>query len=139
MFSLGPDQRQVAKPAGRRQAALDGNPATVPDPNWEPLRTTPPFPDYVSAHATGTKASMEILARTFGDNVSFTMTSTTAPPGMPTRSFSNFSAAAAECADSRVRVGFHFRYATDAGLVLGRDVAGWLADNYLQFRGASTR
>ena len=109
-----------------RQAALDGNPATAADPNWEPLRTTPPFPEYVSGHATATAATMDILARTFGDNVSFTMATTTAPPEMPTRSFRSFSAAAAECADSRVRVGFHFRYATDRGLTLGRAVAdGW--------------
>jgi hypothetical protein len=120
-----------------RQAGLDGNPATVADPNWEPLRTTPPFPDYVSAHATGTKATMDILARTFGDKVSFTMATTTAPPQMPTRSFPSFSAAAAECADSRVRLGFHFRYATDAGLKLGSAVADWLDQNYLEFRGKS--
>jgi hypothetical protein len=120
-----------------RAAALDGNPSTEPDLNWEPLRTTPPFPDYVSAHATGTGATMEILKRTFGDNVSFTMDTTTAPPEMPTRSFTSFSAAAAECADSRVRLGWHFRYAANAGLVLGRAVAGWLEENYLEFRGGS--
>jgi hypothetical protein len=45
---------------------------------------------------------------------------------MPTRSFSAFSAAAAECADSRVQLGFHFRYATDAGLALGRKVASYV-------------
>jgi hypothetical protein len=122
-----------------RQAALDGNPATVADPNWQPLRTTPPFPEYVSGHATGTAATMDILARTFGDNVSFTMVTTTAPPEMPTRSFRSFSAAAAECADSRVRVGFHFRYATDRGLIQGRAVAGWLEENYLEFRRGSPK
>jgi hypothetical protein len=79
---------------------------------------------------------MDILARTFGENMSFTMATTTAPPEMPTRSFRSFSAAAEECADSRVRVGFHFRYATDAGLALGRAVADWLDKNYLEFRGS---
>jgi hypothetical protein len=117
-----------------RAATLDGNPSTQPDSTWEPLRTTPPFPDYVSAHATGTGAAMEILKRTFGDNVSFTMDSMTAPPEMPTRSFSSFSAAAAECADSRVRLGYHFRYSSNRGLTLGRAVADWLAENHLQFR-----
>jgi hypothetical protein len=116
-----------------REAVSDGNPATAADPIWEPLRTTPPFPEYVSAHAAGTKAAMDILARTFGDNVSFTMATTTLPQ-MPTRSFRSFSAAAAECADSRVRLGWHFRYATDAGLTLGREVADWLDKNHLEFR-----
>jgi hypothetical protein len=53
------------------------------------------------------------------------MKTTTAPEGMPTRWFANFQAAAAECADSRVRLGWHFRYATDAGLALGRRIASY--------------
>src|SRR5262245_40799545 len=31
-----------------REAEADDNPCTGADPNWEPLRTTPPFPEYVS-------------------------------------------------------------------------------------------
>src|SRR5215475_4414235 len=76
-----------------REAARDGNRATEADSNWEPLRTTPPHPDYVSAHSTVCGSSFEILKRTFGDHVSFTMETTTAPPEMPTRSFRSFSAA----------------------------------------------
>jgi len=119
-----------------REAAGDGNPATAPDSSWEPLRTTPPFPEYVSAHAAVCEVSFAVLKQTFGDDLNFTMKTTTAPPEMPTRSFPNFDAAAAECADSRVRVGFHFRYSTDAGLVLGRAVAGWIIEKHLQFRKA---
>jgi PAP2 superfamily len=107
-----------------RAAAADGNPWTSPDSGWEPLRTTPPFPDYVSAHSAVCASSLEILAGTFGYRTRFTMETTTAPPGMPTRSFRSFRAAADECADSRVRLGFHFRYATDGGKLLGRRVAG---------------
>ena len=117
-----------------REAARDGNRFTEADSTWEPLRTTPPFPDYVSAHSTVCGSSFEILKRTFGDHVSFTMETTTAPPEMPTRSFRSFSAAAAECADSRVRLGWHFRYATNGGLALGRAVAGWIEENHLEFR-----
>jgi hypothetical protein len=76
-----------------------------------------------------------VLKRTFGDHVSFTMETTTAPPEMPTRSFRSFSSAAAECADSRVRLGWHFRYATNRGLAQGRAVAEWLTENHLEFRG----
>ena len=118
-----------------REAARDGNHATEADSNWEPLRTTPPFPDYVSAHSTACGATFEILKRTLGDHVSFTMETTTAPPEMPTRSFRSFSSAAAECADSRVRLGWHFRYATNRGLALGRTIAEWLDENHLEFRG----
>jgi hypothetical protein len=109
-----------------RAAAADGNPRTAPDPTWEPLRTTPPFPEYVSAHSAACASMLEILAGTFGHGTDFTMETTTAPPGMPTRSFRSFRAAADECADSRVRLGFHFRYATEAGKRLGRRVAQYI-------------
>ncbi len=106
-----------------RAADTDDNPDTTPDPGWAPLRPTPPFPEYASVHATACAASFGVLERAFGGHVSFTMETTTAPPDMPTRAFANFRAAALECADSRVRLGWHFRYATDAGLALGRHIA----------------
>ncbi len=106
-----------------RAADIDDNPRTTVDPGWEPLRPTPPFPEYASAHATACAASFGVLERAFGGHLAFTMETTTAPPGRPTRAFANFRAAAKECADSRVQLGWHFRYATDAGLALGRDIA----------------
>ncbi len=114
-----------------RQAASDGNAATVPDATWEPLRPTPPFPEYVSAHAAGCAVAFDLMRRVFGENTSFAMRTVTAPPDMPTRSFGSFTAAAAECADSRVRLGWHFRYATDAGATLGRQVAAHVASTSL--------
>jgi hypothetical protein len=117
-----------------REAETDGNPTTSADPAWEPLRPTPPFPEYVSAHAAGCASAFHVLARTFGDDVAFRLETLTAPPDMPARSFPSFSAAAAECADSRVRIGFHFRYATDAGLILGRALARSLAREHLTLR-----
>ena len=115
-----------------RAADADRSDGTVADPEWEPLRPTPPFPEYASAHATACAATMEVLERTFGKDVSFTMTTTTAPPGMPTRAFASFHDAARECADSRVRLGWHFRYATEAGLTLGRRVATHTMRHYLR-------
>jgi hypothetical protein len=106
-----------------RAAATDENPRTATDAGWEPMRPTPPFPEYVSAHAAACGASFGVLRQAFGHRVSFAMETTTAPPDMPTRTFASFDAAAAECADSRVRLGWHFPYATDAGLALGRQVS----------------
>ncbi len=117
--------------------ADDGNPRTTADPAWEPLRPTPPFPEYVSAHAAACAASFGILSAAFGRNVPFTMDTTTAPPDMPTRTFASFADAARECADSRVLLGWHFRYATDAGLELGARVARHVVRHTL--RGARGR
>jgi hypothetical protein len=63
------------------------------------------------------------------------METLTAPPEMPTRSFTNFSQAANECADSRVALGWHFRYATNEGLKLGARVADYVLGNYLREAG----
>ena len=117
-----------------RAAADDGNPNTEPDATWEPLRITPPFPEYVSTHSAVCSSSFEILRRAFGRHTAFTMDTTTAPPDMPSRSFASFRDAAAECADSRVKLGWHFRYATDAGLDLGRNVAKFIAKHHLNER-----
>ena len=73
-----------------------------------------------------------MIADAFGREMSFTMETTTAPPGMSTRTFDSFSAAAAECADSRVRLGWHFRYATDAGLALGQRIARYISSHALR-------
>lgn len=106
-----------------RAAGEDGNAGTSADPDWVSLRPAPPFPEYASAHATGCAAAFEVLAEAFGDTTAFENTSLTAPPGMPTRSFPGFRAAAAECADSRVQLGWHYRYAIDAGAETGRRIA----------------
>jgi len=114
-----------------RAAAEDGNPNTAPDATWQPLLPTSPFPEYVSAHSAVCASSFEILGRTFGQHVAFSMDTTTAHPDMPTRSFATFRQAAAECADSRVQLGWHFRYATDGGLDLGRHVATYVEAHHL--------
>jgi len=117
-----------------RGADTDDNRHTQADPAWTPLRPAPPFPEYTSAHAAACAASFGILEQAFGRRVPFTMETTTAPPGMPRRTFSSFRAAATECADSRVRLGFHFRYSTDSGAVLGQQVARYVFGHALRAR-----
>src|SRR5262249_32971047 len=69
-------------------ADTDGNPATIADPNWQPLGApgdggpdfTPPFPSYVSGHATFGGALFTTLADFYGtDNVRFTLGSDELP------------------------------------------------------------
>jgi hypothetical protein len=47
-------------------AHTDANPATEPDGLWRPLRVTPNFPEYPSAHACHSSAIVETLATFFG-------------------------------------------------------------------------
>ena len=117
-----------------RGADADGNPRTDADDMWLPLRPAPPLPEYTSAHAAACAASFGVLEQAFGRSVSFTMETTSAPSGMPRRTFDSFRTAAAECADSRVRLGFHFRYSIDAGSVLGQQVARYVLRHSLRAR-----
>ncbi len=120
-----------------RQADTDHNAATAAEANWEPLLTTPPVQDHPSTHSALGAAAAVALAHAFGgDQITFTMASPSALPEAPSRSFKRFSEAARENADSRVRAGLHFRFATTAGLQLGeqigqqavRDMLGPLGD-----------
>ena len=113
-----------------RDGANDGNSGTAADPNWLPLMDTPPVQDYPSTHSVLGAAAAKVLARLLGNRTSFTFTSTTAErPLVDTRSFTSFSQAAAENADSRVQAGIHFRFSTSAGLTMG-DQIGNQAVNY---------
>lgn len=95
----------------------DGNDATVGDATWQPLCGTPPFPEHNSTHAATGAAAAGVLARTLGDEQTFTVASPTLP-GV-TRSYSRFSDAALEEGLSRIYCGIHFRNGMNAGLQQG--------------------
>jgi hypothetical protein len=95
------------------------------DPSWQPLLVTPYFQEYPSAHAGVSSAAATILASTFGDDTSFSVTSA-GLPGVQ-RNFSAFGDAVAQVSDARVWAGFHFRFSCDDGAVLGSKVASYAA------------
>jgi hypothetical protein len=104
-----------------QQAEIDENPLTVGDPTWTPLRPTPSFPEYSSAHAAVGAAAAETLKRFFGsDDIAFSTTSPTA--GNAVRTFTGFRHAARENGVSRIYVGFHFRHSVEDGLKMGRRI-----------------
>ena len=114
-----------------RLADTDANPATEADPGWETFLNTPPIPDYPSTHSVLGAAAAAVLAELFGtDQVAFTMTSG-APFAGITRSFTSFSQAAQENADSRVYAGIHFRTACRDGVALGQKIGRRAARMYL--------
>ena len=123
-----------------RAAGTDGNPLTSPDATWTPLVTTPPIPEHDSGHSVEGGAAAAALRGFFGsDRAHFELCSFTLPPGetctdpSPTmRSFTSFSQAAAENADSRVLVGFHFRHATTSGTTHGTKIGRYVVRNLLE-------
>jgi len=51
-----------------RQADTDNNPNTTADPQWLPLVTTPPFPEYMSGHSTFSGAADAVMSSVFGSD-----------------------------------------------------------------------
>lgn len=122
---------------------LDG---TVAQVDWEPLGApasnpfpgqtnfTPPFPAYTSGHATFGASTFQILARFYRtDNISFTIGSDefngmtrdqdgTVRP-IVYRSYSSFSQAKVENAESRIWLGIHWRFDAVQGIAMGDAIA----------------
>jgi hypothetical protein len=115
-----------------REGDHDGNDATVGDPAWDSLQNTPAVSDYPSTQSTFSGAAAVVLAAVLGgDQATFTFTSGKPFEGI-SRSFTSFSHAARESADSRVYAGIHFRSACEDGLALGRKIGQRTAALYLQ-------
>ena len=130
--------------AAIRQADTDGNPATVADPNWEPMfhttldpliggvgpaLGTPPYPEHVSGATSYASASMNALAEFFGsDDVPFFATSSRFPGEQ--RAFARCSAVTDEVIEARVWAGLHFRTADVQSADLGRQVARYIRNHW---------
>jgi len=115
-----------------REGDNDGNDATAGDPTWDSHQNTPSVSDYPSTQSTFSGAASVVLASVLGgDQARFSFTSGKPFDGI-TRSFTSFSQAARESADSRVYAGIHFRSACEDGLALGRKVGQRAVALYLQ-------
>jgi hypothetical protein len=126
-----------------RDGNSDGNPDTVGDPLWTPLGApadnhngvnfTPPFPSYPSGHADFGGALFTVLKDFYGtDNIHFTIVSDefntitvdqngTPRPLIP-RSYTSFSQAMYENAESRIYLGIHFQFDADNGIKQGSEI-----------------
>ena len=110
----------ITKAAWVPYFAIFGIPAA-----WDSHQNTPSVSDYPSTQSTFSAAAAVTLASTLGgDQASFTVTSGKPFEGI-TRSFTSFSQAARESADSRVFAGIHFRSACEDGMSLGRKAVSY--------------
>jgi hypothetical protein len=118
----------------------DGNPDTIGDPTWTPLRPTPGDQDYASGHSIEGGAGAEVLKQFFGtDEITFQDCGAMLPAGSACgdatpifRWYTSFSQAAAENAYSRILIGFHFRKSTEEGTKYGQKIGRRAANLYLR-------
>jgi hypothetical protein len=113
-----------------RAGAVAANPKLAADANWEPLITTPPHPEYPSAHCLASGAMEKVLQTFFGsDKVDVTLVFPA--PGI-LRRYESFSQMSREVTDARVWSGIHYRTADEHGMQLGRKVAEYGMANFLR-------
>ena len=116
-----------------RRADEDENPNTSQDVNWSSLIGNPPYPTYAGNHAAIGTSQSTTLALFFGrDDIVFQHTWEGA--GGATRSYAGFTAMANEEERSRVYGGIHFTFDQTAGQSVGRNVANYVFQNFMQPR-----
>ena len=94
----------------------------VIDPAWATVLPTPPFPEYVSAHASQSAAAGTSLEYLFGDDVAF-VDHAHDVDGFAPRAFDRIYDAAAEAGISRIYAGIHFQFGNIDGQRQGQCVA----------------
>jgi VCPO second helical-bundle domain len=106
----------------------DGNAATVEDPCWRPLVTTPNHPEYPAAHGTNTSAMAEVFAEFLGtDQIDLDIRGFDAAGAAGNfNAVHHFDTAAQlreEVIGARLWGGIHYRRSSEVGVQLGQKVA----------------
>jgi PAP2 superfamily len=110
----------------------DGNDTTSGNPDWRPLVSTPPHPEYPSGHTSNSGAMAFVLALMFDDAPGFVIEATSSTnPGF-VRHWYTFSEGVEEVVDARAYSGIHFRTADEVGARLGRQVARFVVTHALR-------
>jgi VCPO second helical-bundle domain len=105
----------------------DGNPATVEEPGWRPLVTTPNHPEYPAAHGVITSAMAEVFGAFLGTNqigLDIHGFDAAGPAGNldAVRHYDMPNDLRHEIIDARLWAGLHYHFSGVAGVVLGRNV-----------------
>ena len=109
----------------------DGNRKTEGNPAFAPYITTPCFPSYPSAHATGSYAARGILARIFGEHRHAIELASAAVPGVRLE-YDSLDEITDDIDDARVYGGIHFRFDQRAGARQGSAIARYIYRTHLR-------
>ncbi|HTG41164.1 MAG TPA: vanadium-dependent haloperoxidase [Methylomirabilota bacterium] len=118
-----------------RLADEDGNLDTTADPLWEPLITTPPYPDWPSGLCNLMAAVSNSVTRVLGDgSIDLNITSVAAGTGgVPlTKHYATAAELLTDAINARVWSGIHFRTADVVAAQMGTQISNWALDHYFQ-------
>jgi len=103
-------------------ADTDGNSATVPDPGWLPLITTPSHPEYPAGHPSQNGAAATVLLTYFRNRQTFTLTTN----GQPSRTYASITQARSDGNRARVWGGMHYPSTVEISDDLGEAIAKYV-------------
>jgi hypothetical protein len=109
-------------------ADTDGNPDTIPDPDWLPLINTPAHPEYPAGHPSLNGAAATVLLTYFDDPQTFTLTAT----GQPSRTYRSIAEARQDGNDARVWGGMHYPSTVAISDAEGEAIADYIDANSMQ-------
>lgn len=114
-----------------RNGDTDANDRTDPDPGWEPLSTTPSFPEYPSGHACATAAVTHVIEDFFPHDVVIPARSVVTGKE---RLYGKASEVVDEVVEARMLIGVHFRSSNEDGADIGRKVARQIRSRWFKPR-----
>ncbi len=107
-----------------RNAAQDGNDATVSDPGWTALLATPNFPEYPCGHCTYAAALAEVMKAEVGPRpAGGVRVSSQSVPNAVVQVLPSWDEWVRQVSDSRMYGGVHYRFSNEAGEEVGRRAA----------------
>lgn len=113
-----------------RNGDIDNHAATERVAGWTPLIDTPMHPEYPSAHSSLASAVVTVLDAEFAAGTRPALSTSSPSAKGAVRQWPRTDDFVREVSDARIHGGLHYRFSTDAGEALGRQV-GRLAVNQL--------
>lgn len=115
-----------------RNGDIDGNDATERDSSWLPFIDTPMHPEYPCAHCIVAAAIGVVLQAEIrnGPQPALTTTSTTANGAA--RSWPTIDAFVQEVSNARIYDGVHYRFSTETGAAMGRQIGALAVARHLR-------
>lgn len=112
-----------------RNGEEDGNPATVAEPGWTPLLSTPNFSEYPCGHCVYAAAVAEVMkAETGPAPAGGVRVASLSIPNAIIQVLPSWDQWVTEVSVSRTYGGVHYRFANEAGEQIGRQAARFVLD-----------
>lgn len=116
-----------------RNGEIDGNPATEPDPAWEPLINTPNHPEYPCGHCILAAATAEYMKAEVGNSpAGGVRVSSRSIPNAAVQALPSWDEWARQVSYSRILGGVHYRSSNEAAEDMGRKIARLATANIMK-------